>query len=82
MNSRTQIEFDKSRNWLEVDCKYKALPTGILPTKVANYISENYPNSTAYKVDKTVTGGYQVELTTGLDLLFTEDGAFVSVIID
>ena len=72
LNNGTEIEFDKSGNWIYVDCKYTKLPTGILPDKIADYITEKYPTASAYKVDKEY-GGYQVNINNGLKLIFSAD---------
>ena len=77
LNTGTEIEFDSSGVWLDVDCKYRALPDGIMPTAISTYISTNYSSSTAYEIEKGYTG-YKVSLTSGVQLYFTSDGTFVS----
>ncbi len=81
LSSGTQIDFDSSGTWIKVDCKFNALPTGILPDKITTYITDNYPAAIATEVDKEY-GGYQVQLNNARKLIFSADGTFISSQID
>lgn len=77
----TEVDFNKSGDWTEVDCKTTSIPTGILPTEVTTYITTKYPNAIAYKVDKDY-GVYEVSLNNGLELYFSYDGTYIGTEID
>ena len=72
----TEIDFDSEGNWTSVDCEYSTLPSGILLPAMETYISENYDTAEAYKVEKE-SGGYEVGITGGLELIFNASGEFI-----
>ena len=72
----TEIDFDADGNWTSVDCEYSILPEGILPAKIAEYITANYPNAKAYKIEKEF-GGYEVGISGNPELLFDSEGEFL-----
>lgn len=76
LDDGTQLEFDASGEWTEVDCKFSALPEGILPGRVAGHLAANYPQVVAYKVERQL-GGYEVSVSGSLELIYGADGAFV-----
>ncbi len=65
----TKLEFQKDGNWKEVDCKYSTVPTGIVPAQIAQYITQNYPDTKIVKIDRDKRD-YEVKLTNGLELTF------------
>lgn len=76
LSDGTEIDFDKDGVWTSVDCEFSVLPDGILPAPISEYITANYPQAKAYKVDKEL-GGYEVTITGGLELLFNSAGEFI-----
>ena len=42
LSDGTELEFDSSGNWIEVDCNYKAIPSGILPTSNTDFLIDNF----------------------------------------
>ena len=69
LDDGTQLEFDASGEWTEVDCKFSALPEGILPGRVAEHLAEFYPQAVAYKVERQL-GGYEVSVSGSLELIY------------
>ena len=65
----TKLEFQKDGNWKEVDCKYSTVPTGIVPAQIAQYLTQNYPDTKIVKIDRDKRD-YEVKLTNGLELTF------------
>ena len=65
----TKLEFQKDGNWKEVDCKYSTVPTGIVPAQIAQYVTQNYPDTKIVKIDRDKRD-YEVKLTNGLELTF------------
>lgn len=81
----TEIEFDARGNWKSIECEFSILPEAALLPTISGYITENYPGSKAYKIDKKY-GGYEVEITTpsgspqpgsDIELIFNAFGEFV-----
>ena len=71
------LQFNSSGDWYYIDCQSSALPTGVLPSSITEYINEHYPNYTFYKVDMRY-GRYDVSATTGLILIFSSEGIFIA----
>ncbi len=40
-----EIDFDEYGNWTEIDGNNTAIPQGLVPTEIRNYVVANYPNS-------------------------------------
>ena len=81
----TEIEFDARGNWKSIECEFSILPEAALLPTISGYITENYPGSKAYKIDKKY-GGYEVEITapsgspqpgSDIELMFNAFGEFV-----
>ena len=47
-----KIEFDRKGEWTDIDCKYSAVPAGIVPAQIVAYIAENYPDSQVVQIEK------------------------------
>ena len=45
LSDGTELDFDKQGDWTSVDCKFSALPEGILPEAIATDIATRYPES-------------------------------------
>lgn len=71
------VEFDSEGNWTDVDAPDgKEIPMGIAPDAIANYVNDNYPATPINEISRKTTG-YEVELTSGLDLYFDASGNFI-----
>ena len=74
-----EVTFDSRGEWIEVDAPDgQSIPAGIVPVAIETYLDANY---SGYGVnDITRTGmGYEVELVTGVDLLFDSLGNFLGI---
>ena len=71
----TELDFDKQGDWTSVDCKFSALPEGILPEAIATDIATRYPESIPYKVEKQPSG-YEIDLP-GWELYYNYQGTFI-----
>lgn len=76
--SGTEVEFNKEGIWKEVDCKYNAVPEGILPQNIAAYVKQNFPESFVTQIEKK-RYRYEVELSNRLDMEFDKDGNFIRI---
>lgn len=76
----TKIEFSNSGKWTSVSRKQgKAVPDGIVPKAIRNYVSKNYPGETITEIEKKSTC-YEVQLSAGVELRFSLLGSFQRVI--
>lgn len=76
LSSGTEIEFDASGQWIEVDCKFSALPAGILPEAISAHMGDHYPQAVPYKAERQ-PGGYEVSVGGSLELIYNAGGGFV-----
>ena len=73
------VKFDKGGNWEDVDAPgNSALPTSFILTPIVTYIEAEYPEAGINDVDKE-RHGFDIELTSGLDLVFDTEGNFVRI---
>lgn len=74
-----EVTFNSDGEWVEIDAPDgQSIPFEVLPPAIADYLNINYQG---YGVnDITRTGfGYEVELVTGVDLLFDSQGNFIRI---
>lgn len=77
----TKIEFSNSGRWTSVDCKKSAVPSGIIPLSVRNYVKKNYPDVKIVKIERT-NSKYEVRLSDDVELTFNLLGQFKGVKLD
>jgi len=78
LKSGHEIEFDKYGNWKEIDGEYSPIPKTIidlLPTRIIQYISRNYPRRAIITIEKK-NKGYEIELSNSVELKFDMEGNF------
>jgi len=64
-----EIEFRADGEWKEVDCKWDAVPAGIVPQQITRYVAQNYPDAVIRKIEHG-RHDYEIELDNGTDLTF------------
>ncbi len=64
-----KVEFFKDGEWKEVDCRYTAVPEGIVPLRIAEYVADNYSSQSVVKIERDKRE-YEVKLSGGLELTF------------
>jgi len=75
LSDGTELDFDGQGEWTSVDCKFSALPDGILPESIATDIAARYPDAVPYKVEKQ-PGGYEIDIP-GWELYYNYQGTFI-----
>lgn len=65
----TEIEVDENGNWLEVECFRRALPAGIVPQQIVDYVAQAYPNIDIVGIERE-DKGYEIKLRNGVELEF------------
>lgn len=75
---RSKLEFDRSGNWKEIDCKGSAVPEGAIPARIQSYIKANFPSDKVRSIDRNVRG-YEVKITSGFELEFDKNCNFIRI---
>ena len=55
----TEIEVDANGNWIEIECFRRALPDGIVPQPIVDYVAQNYPNGVIVTIERD-DNGYEI----------------------
>ncbi|MDE6348844.1 MAG: PepSY-like domain-containing protein [Bacteroides sp.] len=78
LTDRTEIDFDKKGNWLEVDCKKSAVPETLIPISVKEYVKAHFPREIITKIEYE-RAGIEVELSNDYSLKFDKKGQLVDI---
>lgn len=78
LTDRTEIDFDKKGNWLEVDCNRSAVPEALVPASVREYVKANFRGEIITKIERE-RNGVEVELSNDYSLKFNKKGELVSM---
>lgn len=71
--SGAEIDFRDNGEWKEVKAaRGNAVPSAIVPSAIAKYISANFKGQNIVEISRK-RGGYEVELSNGSELKLTED---------
>ena len=77
-NNGDKVEFDRNGVWTNVDCKYTAVPDGIVPDKIAGYVKGHFPGVKVIQIEKD-DRRYEVELSNGVELTFNNSFKLLDV---
>ncbi|WP_282017641.1 PepSY-like domain-containing protein [Salegentibacter mishustinae] len=76
LSNGIELDFDENGNILEIDSqKDEAIPMSALPSTIATYLKENYPDSQVIGWEKEKKS-QEVDLVDGTELEFDEQGNF------
>ncbi len=64
-----KLEFDSSGNWTEVKCEKTKVPAAVIPSAIASYVKENYPEASILKIERD-SREYEIELSNRLEITF------------
>ncbi len=64
-----KLEFQKNGEWKDVDCKYSAVPAGIVPAQIISKVKELYPEAQVIEIDRD-NRDYEVKLNNRMELTF------------
>ena len=82
LSDGTKIEFDKKGDWIDVEAApLKTLPNGFYPGEIDSYLAQYFDGEGINEITK-VSRGYEVEITTGTEILFGYDGSFIEIGVD
>lgn len=71
----TTIDFNNAGEWTSVDCKTRAVPTGIVPAAIRSHVKTNFDNLPIVEIDKK-SSGYEVTLSDGVEIKYDKNGTF------
>lgn len=72
-----EIVFDSAGNWKEIEgAAKKSIPRSIVPQGIARWVSKNQKEAYITGIERK-RGGYEVELSNGVDAKFDKDGRFL-----
>ena len=71
LDNGTKIEFDGSGKWESVKSRGAALPAGVVPAKIAEYVKAHYSPYTIEKIERK-RYGYEVELSIDFESIGAE----------
>lgn len=74
----SKIEFWKDGEWKEIDCKYSTVPLAVIPAQIAQYVSQNYPDTQIVKIDRDKRD-YEIKITNGLELTFDKQFNLIDI---
>ncbi len=77
LSDRTELEFNGRYQIIEIDGK-SALPESVIPQKIRNYVSTNYPNNSIIGWDLG-RRHQEVKLDNGIELEFTLKHKFIRI---
>ncbi|MDE6291724.1 MAG: PepSY-like domain-containing protein [Muribaculaceae bacterium] len=77
MTDGSEISFDKHGNWKEIEVgSKKSVPAALIPNPIKTFVKENQKKVSVTGIEKK-NYGYEVELSNGVDVRFTEKGKFI-----
>lgn len=86
LDNNVKIDFDKTGHWTEVEMSdNSAIPVEFLKREVPaifDYINKHYQGQSIVELDREVRKGYEVTLSSGLELIFNTKQEFVGLDLD
>ncbi len=71
---KTEIDFYLNFDWKQIDCEkslvYSSVPTELVPAQITAYVSANFPGKVIETIEKKHNGGWEIELSNGLEITF------------
>lgn len=74
LDSGTEVDFNRLGEWTEIEMAMDGpVPSGVVPEAIAVFVRTHHKGLDISEIEK-VHSGYNVELTNGLDIEFTQYG--------
>ena len=64
-----KLEFDKSGDWTEIQCKMSEVPMQAVPAEIRSYVSSTYPEAKILEIERDGKE-YEVKLSNRLEITF------------
>ena len=65
----SKIEFDKNGQWEKIDCRKKEIPEGIVPERIASFVTRSHPQHKIVEIEKE-RRGYEIQLDNDIEIRF------------
>ena len=65
----TEVTFDNSGKWKEVECRAGEVKPSIVPAKIASFVKERFPDRQIKEIDRD-SREYEIKLNGGTELTF------------
>jgi hypothetical protein len=78
LDGNVKVEFNRSGEWINVDCEHSQVPNSVLPQGVLDYVSNKFAKAYVVEIERGLMG-YDVKLSNDLDLDFDKNGKFLRV---
>ena len=78
LDGNVKVEFNRSGEWINVDCEHSQVPNSVLPQGVLDYVSSKFAKAYVVEIERGLMG-YDVKLSNDLDLDFDKNGKFLRV---
>lgn len=78
LENGTEIEFDDSGTWKEIDCGRRAVPNDLIHKPIRDYVKNNFKNQKIVSIE-VKSNKYKIELINGVDLEFDRAGNFLRI---
>lgn len=79
LTDRTEIDFDRHGEWLEVDCDKSPVPIGLIPPYVTRYVKEHFPGTHVVKIERKRRGEVEIDLDNDWTISFNARGEVIEV---
>ena len=76
--SGEKVEFNKSGDWKEFECKTSAVPPALIPEQIKAHVKATFPGVTILKLDRD-RRGYDIKLNNGLELEYNKKFQVVEI---
>lgn len=76
-----KVEFDRSGEWTEVNCKYSYVPEAIVPQQIKDYVNANYKGVNFIKIERD-SKDYEVKLANRIEFKFDLKFRLLDIDID
>lgn len=73
-----ELEFNSKGEWLDINCKNKAVPAAFIPQTISKYMQANYSGHRIVKIERD-RKGYELTLENGLEVDFDPFGGFLKL---
>ena len=68
----SKVEFGRSGDWVDVDCRYTSVPSAIVPDAIKAYVKEHFPEVQITEIERK-RSNYEVKLSNKLELVFDKN---------
>lgn len=78
LTDRTEIDFDRNGEWIEVDCDHARVPLGLIPPYISEYLKNNFPDAFVVKIERK-RREIEVDLNNDYSLTFNFKGELIKI---